>query len=428
MIALWHAEHRQAHLVLQALCGVFAFSYALERRERFWLRLVIAAFVGMLLVDMFSSLLWGLGMAGEILSITILYLILIGITCFCSRTSLWTAMFVASSGYIAQDIASRFKYLLRLDPGIDAFFPTSLGVVVSDLVCYGGVYLLAYFIFRPRVRQGEEIFDDRLKVVFSVLVLAICSGLPRLFYPQIKAFTPLTILAMNLYQILCGCFVLIIQYGVLERAGMTRQMDAMRELLHQQRVQYETSKDNSQLVNEKYHDLKRLLSDFRGRVPDEQLDKLERHISVYNTYIQTGSEVLDVVLAEKQIQCSQRGIQITCYADGAALNFMEKLDLYSLLNNALTNAIEATEKLPEGERFVTLTVAHDEGMVTIHVENSCQPPAEMEDGLPKSQRDPRYHGFGMKSMVRVAEKYSGTLAAKYRDHMFNLDIILFVPG
>lgn len=427
MIALWHAEHTQAHLILQALCGVYAFSYALERRERFWLRMAVSALAGMLLTDGVSSLLWGLGTAGEVLSITILYLILMGITCFCNKTSFWTAMFVASSGYIAQDIASRFKYLLRLDSGINTFFHTSLGVVVSDLVCYGGVYLLAYFIFRSQVQRGEEIFDDRLKAVFSVLVLAICAGLPRLAYHG-HLSTPTSILAICLYQILCGCFVLIIQYGVLERAGMARQMDAMRELLHQQRVQYETSKDNSQLVNEKYHDLKRLLSDFRGRVPNEQLDKLERHISGYNACVRTGCEVLDVVLAEKQMQCSQRGIQITCYADGATLNFMEELDLYALLNNALTNAIEATERLPDGERFVTLTVAQEQGMVTIHVENSCDRLAEIEDGLPKSQRDPRYHGFGMKSMVRVAEKYGGSLAVKYRDHMFNLDIILFVPG
>lgn len=426
MIAWWHAEHWQAHLVLQSLCGVFAFSYALERRERFWLRMIVSALAAMLLVDGISFFLWGLGMVGEVLSITILYLCLISITCFCNKTSFGTAMFVASSGYIAQDIASRFKYLLRLNSSINAFFVTSLGVLVSDLVCYGGVYLLAYFIFRTHVQRGEAVFDNRLKAVFSVLVLAICTGLPRLVY-QSRPSDPITILAMNLYQILCGCFVLIVQYGVLERAGMTRQMDAMRELLHQQRIQYETSKDNSQLVNEKYHDLKRLLNDFRGRVPNEQLDKLEQQISVYNAYIQTGCEVLDVVLTEKQVQCNQRGIQITCYADGAALNFMEKLDLYALLNNALTNAIEATEKLPVGERFVTLTVGQEEGMVTIHVENSCEQPAETENGLPKSQRDPRYHGFGMKSMVRVAERYDGSLVAKYRDHMFNLDIILFVP-
>lgn len=424
MIAQWHAAHTQAHLLLQSMWGIFAFSYALERRSRFWLRVVLSVLVGMTLVDLCSAALRPLKMAGEILTIVILYLLLIAILRFCHKISLWSAMFTVSSGYIAQDIASRFKYLLRLNPAVNEFFPTSLGVVVSDILCYGGVFLLAYFIFRRQTGRGEEIFDNKIKAIFSVLVLGICVGMPRLVFtggPPNKTL----LLAMILYQIFCGCFILIAQYGTLERADLSHQVDAMKELLHQQKVQYETSKENAQLVNEKYHDLKKMFNQLRGRVPARELEQLERHISTYDTAVQTGSEVLDVVLAEKRIQCGQWGIQITCYADGAALNFVEELDLYSLLNNALTNAMEATVKLPEGERFITMTVAREGEMASIHVENSCSEPVELEDGLPKSRRDPRYHGFGMKSMARVAEKYGGSLVVKYREHMFNLDIILF---
>jgi len=424
MIAQWHAVHTQAHLLLQSLWGIFAFSYALERRNRFWLRMTLSALAGMVLVDLCSSILRPLGMAGDVLTIAILYLLLIAVIGFCHKISLWTAMFTVSSGYIAQDIASRFKYLLRINPAINEFFPTSLGVVVSDILCYGGVFLLAYFIFRRQTRRGEEIFDNKIKAIFSVLVLAICVGMPRLVFAGGALSTQLR-LAMILYQIFCGCFILIAQYGVLERADLSHQVDAMKELLHQQKVQYEASRENAQLVNEKYHDLKKLLTGLRGRVSEKELESLERHIGTYDVEMHTGSEVLDVVLAEKRMQCAQQGIQITCYAAGEALDFVEQLDLYSLLNNALTNAMEATVKLPEGERFITLTVAREGDMATIHVENSCSEPVELEDGLPKSQRDPRYHGFGMKSMARVAEKYGGSLVVKYREHMFNLDIILF---
>lgn len=46
-------------------------------------------------------------------------------------------------------------------------------------------------------------------------------------------------------------------------------------------------------------------------------------------------------------------------------------------------------------------------MVTIHAENPCVGTVEFRDGLPKSHRDPNYHGFGMRSMERIAEKYGG---------------------
>lgn len=420
----WYEAHWQALLLLQALWGTWAFAYALERRGRFTLRLAASTAVGMAAVELLSGVLWKLGPGWEMLTIAVLYGLLIAIVSTSWKISVWTAMFVTSSGYIAQNIASRLKSLLRRLDWVESLVDTTAGVLLVDLVCYGGIYLLAYFIFRAHTRKGEETFDNRQKAAFSVIVLLVCAGMLRLARVLGAGGTG-TWTIFYLYEILCSCFILVMQYGVLERADLSHQVDAMKELLHQQEVQYETSRENAQLVNEKYHDLKKLLTELRGRVPDEQLKSLERHVGSYDVAVRTGSEVLDVVLAEKRMQCAQQGIEITCYAAGETLDFVEQLDLYSLLNNALTNAMEATVKLPEGERFITLTVAREGDMATVHVENSCGEPVELEDGLPKSRRDPRYHGFGMKSMARVAEKYGGSLVVKYREHMFNLDIILF---
>ena len=209
---------------------------------------------------------------------------------------------------------------------------------------------------------------------------------------------------------------------------MAQSVETMRELIHQQHIQYEASRESTQLVNEKYHDLKQLLADFRGRVSVEQLNRLERYVGSYDTFVRTGSDVLDVILSEKRSLCAQRSILLTCYASGNALDFVEELDLYCLLSNALTNAMEAVSKLPEGERFVTFTVVRDGCMAAVHVENPYGGELDMEDGLPKSRRDPQYHGFGMKSMVRIAEKYGGSLAVKCRDQVFSLDILLFAPA
>ena len=229
----------------------------------------------------------------------------------------------------------------------------------------------------------------------------------------------------RVYQILCSCFILALQYGILERADMSRQMDAMRELIHQQRVQFETSKQNAQLVNEKYHDLKKMLNDFRGRLSNEQIDALQQRIGGMTAVARTGNEILDVLLMEKAVLCTQKEIQITCYASESDLDFVEDIDLYFLMNNLLTNAMEATEKLPAGERFITINVSRSGDMALVHMENSCEGPVEMENGLPKSQGDPRYHGFGMKSVARLVDKYDGSLAVKYMDRVFCVDMTLF---
>ena len=81
--------------------------------------------------------------------------------------------------------------------------------------------------------------------------------------------------------------------------------------------------------------------------------------------------------------------------------------------------------LPKGmDRFVTLSVSRSGQMIIIHMENPCVDQLVFKDGLPVTMGDTDYHGFGMKSMERVAEKYGGSLAAAQCGGMFTLDILL----
>ena len=55
----------------------------------------------------------------------------------------------------------------------------------------------------------------------------------------------------NFYAILTGILILVLQFGLIEHRKISHDIDAMRQLLHEQYVQYENSKTNMQLVNEK---------------------------------------------------------------------------------------------------------------------------------------------------------------------------------
>ena len=422
----WYLDHWQALLLMQAFCGVLPFAWALNRRRHYISRTFVFLTVGAAFIDFLSSRIWTVHPLLQLGGIAVLYIILIGAIFICFDVSLWSAMFLSSSGYILQNIASCLKALLHHSEYFGKLMASTPGVLFMDLVIYGGVGLAAFFIFRSYTEKGEGQFNNRLKAVFSVIVLFVCAGIIRmegiLGLPDSASTYGMK---DRVYQILCSCFILALQYGILERADMSRQMDAMRELIHQQRVQFETSKQNAQLVNEEYHDLKKMLNDFRGRLSNEQIDALQQRIGGMTAVARTGNEILDVLLMEKAVLCTQKEIQITCYASESDLDFVEDIDLYFLMNNLLTNAMEATEKLPVGERFITINVSRSGDMALVHMENSCEGPVEMENGLPKSQGDPRYHGFGMKSVARLVDKYDGSLAVKYMDRVFCVDMTLF---
>ncbi len=427
----WYRYARSALALLQAVVGLMVFSYPLKRRSYFKFRLYLSTLAGMVIMYLVGTMYIPGSSPRALLNHSLIplmtYAFLICIIWLCYDESIWTALFAAGSGYIAQDIGGSVKTLFRQIPFVDQLTHQSIGVLAVDLFCFGLVYAGLYLILRPFVNDRGDNFNNKTKAIFSVVVLLLCISMARLTQDNPERNNQ-AVVAEAFLQFVIDALVIALQFGVMERAQLNTNVETMRELVHQQRVQYEASKESAQIINEKYHDLKNLLKSFRGTVPQEQLDKLKQSIAAYERPANSGNEVLDVLLAEKIGICQQRNIVLTCSLGMTDFSFVEELDLYSLFQNALTNAINAVSALPEGvERFISLSTFRDGNMLTIHMENPCEDDIAFVDGLPQTKNDPDWHGFGMKSMNRIAEKYNGMLTAEQRGKMFFLDILLLAP-
>ena len=336
-------------------------------------------------------------------------------------------MLIAASGYAIQDLAGHLKALVLLAGG---WTSSGVGIAVNTAIDITLMLVIFFFIWRmlrDHGGNGEEYLDNRYKALLSLSVMLICLGMGRLTNGNPDRNT-LAQIAENIYAILVSGLLLLSVYGSSARAKLTHDVGALREMMHLQRVQFESNRENVQLVNEKYHDINKLLSSLTLHVPEKQIENLRTEISSYDAQTHTGNEALDVVLTERRLHCNARNIELTIMADGQILSFMEELDIYALFSNLLSNAIEAVEKLPKDmERFIILKVSQSGNMVTIHEENPCAGEIAFENGLPQTTNDPEWHGFGMRSMERVAEKYGGTLTVMQKESLFLADILLFSP-
>ncbi|HRW13165.1 MAG TPA: GHKL domain-containing protein, partial [Syntrophomonas sp.] len=62
------------------------------------------------------------------------------------------------------------------------------------------------------------------------------------------------------------------------------------------------------------------------------------------------------------------------------------------------------------------------GKLLIFIENSFRGEVDMLNGLPQSGREG--HGFGVKSMAMIAEKYNGYCSFEAKGEIFTLRIVL----
>lgn len=422
----WYARLRDVGMLWQSLGGVALFWTGLPKREhwRCLFALYAAACAALLLLSRARGLLF----LEQGSNVYLVYCLSVLLVLVCCRVSPWAALMVGSSGFLAQQICGSLELTFRSIPAIGAFFDYSSAIVLLDILFFSAGYYLIWLTYHDKVFIENEDVSRRQMAVFSILALMFSLGFYTVnqYVRGWEHFSPIELTVNSLYSAIGSFFLLVMQYDFIKRQRLNADMNAIKSMLHVQKMQWQQGKERTELVNEKYHDLKKIINSFRGEISPQMISRLSDAIEAYDDQVKTGNSAADVVLTEARELCRRRGIQFTCYVKGSDLDFMEELDLYAFLKNTVDNAVDAVERLPEGrEKFISLTARNVGGIFTLHEENPCVG-VVFENGIPQSQQDPDYHGFGMKSMIRIAAKYGGTITASEKDGVFILDAI-FMP-
>lgn len=224
--------------------------------------------------------------------------------------------------------------------------------------------------------------------------------------------------------------LLYLQSALFKKSSMRKELETIQLLWHQQKGQYQLSKETIELINHKCHDLKHQVQAIRA-VKDEKeretyLEKIEKSVQIYSAIVRTGNEILDTILTEKSLICENSGIHINCVADGSLLAFMNPVDLYTLFGNALDNAIEAVRKLESKEkRVVDIMLYERQSFLMLQIVNPMCGEVKFEDGLPLTTKAKNgYHGYGMKSMLHTIQKYEGHLTTEVKNGCFYFNVML----
>ena len=301
----------------------------------------------------------------------------------------------------------------------------SIPAVIVTFLIYFTVYLLAYFLFVKKIRGQKDIALNKFAIiVLLVLGIAIIFTLQFWFNENQLGSNPIA----KMPFLLCNVFMLFMQFGYWDSTRANAEKVTLEQLLERQAKQYELSKQTMDIINIKCHDIKNQISilSSMGNISQKGIKELQDSVLIYDSFVKTGNEALDVVFCEKGLLCEQEDIRFICVADGEALNFMELVDVAMMFGNALDNAIESTRLVTNKEkRMISVDVSSKSGLLSIHIENTCNRTPSFKDGLPETTKeDKRNHGFGVKSIKYIVEKYNGYVVMNCVDGIFRLHIVI----
>ena len=160
---------------------------------------------------------------------------------------------------------------------------------------------------------------------------------------------------------------------------------------------------------------------YAGQQPEEKgADKEEREPE-----IMTGNPVTDVILSEHRRRIMEAEMMFEAdfhYPDSAVVDVF---DLSVILDNALTNALEAA---PQGS-FIRIRSFREGQAYLIVIENTFE--GELAgrgtDGLLMTTKQPaEEHGFGLRHIKTVVERYHGAMTIEQKGDLVQLNVMLCI--
>lgn len=133
-----------------------------------------------------------------------------------------------------------------------------------------------------------------------------------------------------------------------------------------------------------------------------------------NTHL-CDREILDAILCRYQSKCRKENVTFHTDIRSNTTEFISDTDMTSLFCNLLENALESAVNIQDA--FIDLSVSHRENTpyTVLIMTNSCDsnPFYPHSEHLPTKKPDKSRHGYGMKSVCRIVEKYHGEIQNYY---------------
>ncbi len=211
--------------------------------------------------------------------------------------------------------------------------------------------------------------------------------------------------------------------GFVER----QQTGAIRARIHEAEQFYSH-------IRQLKHEMRGHLTNIQGLVQskeyaevEEYISRLDESMSGFELTLRTGNPVTDVIVNDRRRQCQEMGILFQVEFHYPQSGHYDAFDIGIILQNLLQNALEACEKVPKSERFLTLAGKRKGRFFLIEVRNSFSGEIAFgRDGLPETAKktDAPMHGIGLSNVRRIAEKYMGEMEISLEDRVFRITVMV----
>lgn len=300
---------------------------------------------------------------------------------------------------------------------------TSTAIHTVSLLLRLLFWIGAWLVLRRFLEKIPSHLNIKTWLIIDMLILASFVAIFTIIYfmPE-NTVIVYPICGASIFSSFSCMYLAAYIYDSMQTAYRVQQMETQRDYYKERIVEEER-------VRSIYHDLKNhlLVMESRQNTAEtrQMAETLRSQIADYEDYVHTGNEFLDIILKDKAAKAREKQIDFSALVNFKGMDFIEPLDISTIFSNAIDNAMEASERLPEDQRLVTVKAERVRDMLIITVENNTLPGTRPAEGTTKKDRF--VHVFGIPNIKKAVEKYDGQCSFHQGDGTYLLKILIPIP-
>lgn len=293
-------------------------------------------------------------------------------------------------------------------------FENRMALIISSKSFYIIMALFIIYLLRKR------------KIVYNTKIYMFLSLIMIMLQFIISNFIQLYLFFLNDYQELKLTLIFLILIILLVLFMLIYISDLYQTKQEYEKLKY--IKESDEIIKNLYnevkitkHDIKHVYEMLGYYISNHEYTKLSKfiddkqeNINKVPVLIQTDNEIVNMILNNKIMKAYSHNLNVEFEVSLKKEIFINDCDINDLLSNALDNAIDYN--IENGN--IQIKIIQEEAYIYISIKNST----ENKEMLTK--KNITDHGFGIKSIKRICNKYNGVMETSLKNTEFTLQITL----
>ncbi len=296
-------------------------------------------------------------------------------------------------------------------------------------------WLFFYFIMLKKKFTEMNLKKVEWRIIiflFFITILLMCEFMKLDFNMQVSGTQQLSLLIIEilLVVILACCITLCIKIDTVNtKLAEKERLLMMQESQKDMFEQVYKAQEEARIIR---HDIKHFVNIWLGYIKENNISELEESIKQFESdaflsdatvYYIKENNIINYVLYNKLKKCRVNNIE---YDVEITTSFSKKteMDVSIIISNLMDNAIESSIRQPLDKRYILIQMFKRLDINNIIISNRISNSVLAKNpSLITTSVNKRRHGYGIKSVRKLVEKYNGDIDITEENDCFVVHIL-----